>query len=142
MRSFAEGARQAYAELKLFFATPLFFILLGSAFLIAAFRLMEDTHPSFVFLLAILGISIVLYGTGSQGVGSAEFKDAIPVKVAVAGGAGVLAAVFGFGILWQSERVSQVFKTSRQYGLVVLKNETNDIFDLTTLRISARSLDG
>src|SRR6266478_2940501 len=93
-----------YAEIKDFFGSPVFFILLGCSFLFAAARLMENTHPSFVFLLAILGVSIVLYGTGTQGVGSADFKD-VPIKVAVADGAGVLAAVFGFGDVWQSEKI-------------------------------------
>ena len=96
-----------YAETKNFFSTPLFFILLGCAFLFLAGKYMEDTHPSFIFLLAILGISIVLYGTGTQGVGSANFQN-VPVKVAVAGGAGVLAGVFGFGILWQSENIQSL----------------------------------
>jgi len=141
LQTAANLARSAYSEIKLFFATPLFFILLGCAFLFAAWRLMQETHPSFVFLLAILGISIVLYGTGTQGVGNAEFKE-VPVKVAVAGGAGVLACVFGFGVLWQSAKISDVFKTTHQYGLVVLQNETGSLFDLTTLRIAARSLDG
>jgi hypothetical protein len=130
-----------YSEIKSFFSTPLFFILLGCSFLYFAAKLMENTHPSFVFLLAILGISIVLYGTGTQGVGTAEPKD-FPIKVAVAGGAGVLAAVFGYGILWQSDKIQKVFKTESEYGLVVLENKTNSLFDLTTLRITANSPDG
>jgi hypothetical protein len=134
-------ASPIYAEIKDFFGSPIFFILLGCSFLFFAAKLMEDTHPSFVFLLAILGVSIVLYGTGTQGVGTAELKN-VPIKVAVAGGAGVLAAVFGFGIVWQSKNIQEVFKAERQYAVVVLQNESDQLFDLTTLRISARSPDG
>jgi len=141
LEALASLAKAAYTEIKLFFGTPLFFILLGCGFLFAAWRLMQETHPSFVFLLAILGLSIVLYGTGTQGVGSAEFKD-VPVKVAVAGGAGVLAGVFGFGVLWQSAKIGDVFKTTHQYGLVVLSNKTDNLLDLTTLHIAAKSPDG
>lgn len=135
------SAPAVYGEIKYFFGSSLFFILLGCSFLFAASRLMENTHPSFVFLLAILGISIVLYGTGTQGVGSAELKD-VPIKVAVAGGAGVLAAVFGFGIVWQSDKIQRVFKTEQQYGLIVLENKTDQLFDLTNLHIAANSSDG
>jgi len=101
---------------------------------------MENTHPSFVFLLAILGISIVLYGTGTHGVGSAEFKD-VPIRVAVAGGAGILAAVFGFGIVWQADKIPEIFKTQRKYGLVRLANGDKH-YDFTKLFISATSFDG
>ncbi len=101
---------------------------------------MENTHPSFVFLLAILGVSIVLYGTGTQGVGSADFKD-VPIKVAVADGAGVLAAVFGFGVVWQSEKIQKVFKTEQQYGLIELKSP-GELFEPASLHITANALDG
>lgn len=129
-----------YTEIKNFSGSPIFFILLGCSFLFSASKMMENTHPSFVFLLAILGVSIVLYGTGTQGVGSADFND-VPVKVAVAGGAGVLAAVFGFGIVWQSEKIQKVFKTEQQYGLIELKNPSK-LFEPTALHITANALDG
>jgi multisubunit Na+/H+ antiporter MnhC subunit len=129
-----------YSETKTFFGSPIFFIALGCLFLLAAYYLLDRTHPSFVFLLAILGVSIVLYGTGSQGVGSADFKD-IPIRVAVAGGAGVLAAVFGFGIIWQSDKIPEIFKTQRKYALVRLA-KANPNFDFTKYFISARSYDG
>lgn len=133
------GPRLVYEEVKSFFSTPLFFILLGCAFLIAAGRLIDATHPSFVFLLAILGVSIVLYGTGTQGVGQASFKN-VPVKVAVAGGAGVLAAVLGFGVVREGKGIQQVFSKVVNYGVVDLK--TTSLFDLNSLHISATTREG
>jgi hypothetical protein len=130
-----------YTEIKSFFGSPVFFIVLGVAFLVAAYELMESTHPSFVFLLAILGVSIVLYGTGTHATGSAEIKN-IPAKVYVAGGAGALAAIFGFGVASQSKNIQDVFKTEHQFGVVVLQNSSNQLFDLTRLWISVRSHDG
>ena len=134
-----------YGEIKGFFGSPVFFILLGCAFLYMAGQLLHGAavHPSFIFLLAILGVSIVLYGTGTHGVGTAEMKD-FPIKVAVAGGAGVLAAIFGYGVIWKSQDIEKVFKTTREYAVVVLKNETKDLDlrDLTKLRVSARAWDG
>ena len=117
----------------------LFFILLGCLFLFAAGKLMDETHPSFVFLLAILGVSIVLYGTGTQGVGQADLGT-VPVKVFIAGGAGVLAAVFGFGVVWQGKAIKEVFSKTVNYGVAELT--TNLLFDLRTLKISASTRDG
>jgi hypothetical protein len=112
-------ARAIYHGLIQFIGSSFFFILLGIGFLVAVVQLMDSTHPVFIFLLAILGVSIVLYGTGTHGVGSAEFKQ-VPVKVAVAGGAGVLAAVFGYGVAWMGKDIRAVFHAPQQYGRVVL----------------------
>ena len=133
-------ALSVYAEVKSFFGSPVFFIALGCLFLVAAFRLMDQTHPSFVFLLAILGVSIVLYGTGTQGVGSADFKN-VPIRVAVAGGAGILAGVFGFGIVWQGDKIPEIFKTQQKYGLIRLQNGDKH-YDFSKLLISATSFNG
>lgn len=128
-----------YAELKAFSSSSLFFIFLGCVFLFAAGRVIDRTHPSFVFLLAILGLSIVLYGTGTQGAGEAVFKD-VPVKVFVAGGAGVLAAIFGFGILWKAEEIQKVFSRKVNYGVVELQIQS--LFNpRTQLHITATSGD-
>ena len=134
------SALAVYTEFKCFFSTPIFFIVLGCLFLIAAYRLMNETHPSFVFLLSILGISIVLYGTGTHSVGSADFKN-VPIRVAVAGGAGVLAAVFGFGIVWQGDKIPEIFKSQRKYGLIQLTNGAKQ-YDFTKLFMSATSFEG
>jgi hypothetical protein len=134
------AVQSVYTEVKSFFGSPIFFVILGCSFLLAAYRLIENTHPSFVFLLAILGISIVLYGTGTHGVGSADFKN-VPVRVAVAGGAGVLAAVFGFGIVWQGEKIPEIFKAQRKYGIIRLANGDKH-YDFSKLFISATSFDG
>jgi hypothetical protein len=141
LETLGRAAPSVYGEIKSFFAAPVFFILLGCLFLIITARSIDQTHPSFIFLLAILGVSIVLYGTGTQGVGSAEFKN-VPIKVAIAGGAGVLATVIGFGVLWQVEKVQKVFNTVHKMGLVELQNTTAPYFDLRTLHISARTPDG
>jgi hypothetical protein len=139
---YVQGVAPAvYAEVKSFFGAPVFFIILGCSFLLATANYLDHTHPSLIFLLAVLGVSIVLYGTGTQGVGSAEFKS-VPIKVAVAGGAGVLAAIFGFGILWKGENMPKVFKSELKYGLVRLKETSNLPLELRTLRISAKSWDG
>ena len=133
-------ARTIYDALLQFFASSMFFILLGIGFLIAVFRLLDSTHPSFIFLLAILGVSIVLYGTGTQGAGSAEVKN-IPIKVVVAGGAGALAAIFGYGVAWLGKDIKGVFDVPHQYARVTLNlydeadpAETRDKYGIDDLR--------
>jgi hypothetical protein len=127
-------------DLSNFFrSTPFFFILLGIAFLISAGILLGRLHPSFVFLIAILGFAIVLYGTGTQGIGSAEFKD-VPVKVVIFGGAGVLALLSGYGIVWKQDEIKGIFEPARQYGLAIARSPGR--IPLTTFQIAAELKDG
>jgi hypothetical protein len=126
-------------KFKDFLSSPIFFILLGCAFLLAAGRLIDETHPSFVFLLAILGVSIVLFGTGTQASGEGNLKN-VPIKVVVAGGAGVLAAVFGFGVVWQVEGIQKVFGKVGNFGVIELKPASS--YDLNKLHITSTTREG
>jgi hypothetical protein len=101
-----------------------FFILLGCGFLYVAHNLLYHVHPTFVFILALLGLSIVLFGTGTQSLGSGEFSEPgsqARVKFYLAGGAGVLAGIFGFGAVLGSEKIERVFANSSGYALVVFE---------------------
>jgi hypothetical protein len=126
-------------RLNSFFSTPIFFILLGCLFLIAAGKLIDSTHPSFVFLLSILGVAIVLYGTGTQASGDGHIKN-VPVNVVIAGGAGVLAAVFGFGVVWQRDGIQKVFSKISNFGVVELKSTSP--YDFTKLHITSSTREG
>src|SRR4051794_15392468 len=55
-----------YEAAKSFFGSTIFFILFGCILLYFAVSLLHQTHPAFVFILAILGVSMILFGTGSQ----------------------------------------------------------------------------
>jgi hypothetical protein len=101
-----------------------FFILLGCGFLYFAYHVLYHVHPTFVFILALLGLSIVLFGTGTQSLGSGEFTEPgsqAKAKFYLAGGAGVLAGVFGFGAVLGSDRIERVFANSSGYALVVFE---------------------
>jgi hypothetical protein len=120
--------RKLYRELKAFFISPVFFIALGCVFLYAAFALLDRAHSAFVFLLAILGVAIVLYGTGTQAAGTGkagEEKIGATMNVAIAGGAGVLAAFFGYGVLEYNESIKEVFKRTVDYGALQLQKGRN-----------------
>lgn len=101
-----DGSAAAVQVLQMLFTrsvefsrSGLFFILLGCGFLYFAYSVLYHVHPTFVFILALLGLSIVLFGTGTQSLGSGEFSEPgsqAKAKFYLAGGAGVLAGIFGF----------------------------------------------
>ena len=87
------------SEAKSFFQSGLFFILLGDLIMYFGYRLSQDpfTHSAFVFLVVILGLALLLFGTGTSASGEGTSGQ---IKVAIAGGAGVLAMVLGFGVAY------------------------------------------
>jgi hypothetical protein len=107
-------------EVKEFFSSGLFYILVGCAFLYVGFAASSgnQVHSAFVFLLAILGVALVLYGTGTNAAGQGT---AGAIKVAIAGGAGVLALVLGFGVVKYGEGIGTVFKRTIDYGVLKLQ---------------------
>jgi hypothetical protein len=109
----------AVAEAKTFFRSGLFYILPGGALIYFGYRLSNDpfTHSAFVFLVVILGLALLLFGTGTTASGEGTSGQ---VKVAIAGGAGVLAMVLGFGVAHWHEDLTEVFKRQRDYGVLEL----------------------
>jgi len=95
-------------------------------------------HPSITFLLAMLGVAVLLFGTGSQsagtigntvqGVGSSKDSANAPnnsmspivVHAAVAGGAAVLTIIFGFGVIYFSDKISGVFSDYDKYWSITI----------------------
>jgi hypothetical protein len=139
----------AYGEIKAFFQSAVFYIMLGCMFLFTAYYLLDRSHSAFVFLLAILGIAIVLYGTGTQAAGTGRTGDdkvGPNMNIAIAGGAGVLAAFFGFGVLHYQRDLAEVFKHNYDYGVLQLArgNQGQSIslsdFDITANLPDGRSL--
>jgi hypothetical protein len=107
-------------ETKAFFSSGLFHILIGCVFLYASYSvsLGNRAHSAFVFLLAVLGVALVLYGTGTNAAGEGSAGS---IKVAIAGGAGVLALVLGFGVATHGNDIGTVFKRTMDYGVLKLQ---------------------
>ena len=72
--------KPVYDELKAFFSSPMFFILYGSFLLYAGLALLDYTHSAFVFILSILGVAMILFGTGSAAVVAAETPTPLPAR--------------------------------------------------------------
>ncbi len=131
-----ENIRRIYRATLPFFSSGNFYIVLGCLFLWVAFSKADDTHSALIFILVILGVAIVLYGTGTQaaGTGSAQAptNDQIKANIAIAGGAGVLAAFFGFGIISYKDDLVGVFKRTIDYGVIELSLGADNTTSATT----------
>ncbi len=140
------GIKQVYDELKLFFASPMFFILLGALFIYCALVLLDETHTGFVFILAVLGIAMILFGTGSQAVLSGELPPAAvgKISVGIAGGAAALAAIFGYGIVYLESGIQDFFKRTVDYGFLELTTAgtANQTVDLDDHIVGATTIEG
>jgi hypothetical protein len=95
-----------------FFSSGIFFIVFGIALLIFAQSKLVTTHAALTFVLVVLGTAIVLYGTGTQSIGRFESAG---YKVAIAGGAGVLALVIGYGMIKEHQEMRNVFRPHKDY---------------------------
>lgn len=113
----AVEALAVYHEIKAFFSSGVFYIIVGCLFLLVGYWISVTAHSAFVFLLAILGVALVLYGTGTNAAGSGSTGT---IKVAIAGSAGVLALLLGFGVVKEREGLVDVFKHQRDYGVLDL----------------------
>ncbi|MEA2862511.1 MAG: hypothetical protein QOC84_467 [Bradyrhizobium sp.] len=115
-----------------FFSSGVFFILLGIALLIIARNGLGIVHTSFSFVLVVLGTAIMLFGTGTQGMGKLE-SDAATAKynVAIAGGAGVLAIVIAFGMIKYAPQIHSTFDIETKYLVVRVQPKADGSTDLS-----------
>jgi hypothetical protein len=138
--------KPVYDELKTFFSSPVFFILYGSFLLYAGLGLLDYTHSAFVFILSILGVAMILFGTGSQAVAAAEipYPTAGKINIAIAGGAATLAAIFGYGTVALSDGIQGFFKRSVDYGFLELttRDSPSPNLDLEQHFVTASLSDG
>jgi hypothetical protein len=126
MRAQLEADRARLAppsRLERFCSSGVFFILLGGLLLLAAyFGLVGGVHSSFSFVLVVLGMATLLYGTGTQGAGRLESATAAAkYNVAIAGGAGVLALAIGFGMIEYGPQMQRAFGVETRYVVAMLR---------------------
>jgi hypothetical protein len=99
-----------------FCSSGLFFITLGLVLLYVANRSIGHAHAGMTFVLVVLGVALLLYGTGTQG--TADLKtdsNAAKYNVAIAGGAGVLAFCVAYGIIEFSPQMREAFQIERKF---------------------------
>jgi len=119
-------------------SSGVFFMLLGGALLYIAVELHGQNHTSFTFIFVVLGVAILLYGTGTQGAGALDSDaTAWKFKGTIAGGAGILALLFGYFFIEKHTDIRRAFEPQRQYVKVV-----TDIYERSEGRNRPVSADG
>jgi hypothetical protein len=113
------------------FASGVFFIGLGALLLYIAYGTLGLAHSAFTFVLVVLGVAIVLYGTGTQGMGNLQSTtNAARYNIAIAGGAGVLAFCVAYGIIAEQEKIKSAFQVEKRYVRVpVMSRDGSSLLD-------------
>jgi hypothetical protein len=102
-----------------FFASGLFFIIVGAALIYMAQAYMATNHAGITFVWVVLGVALMLYGTGTQGMG--QFNSGAGYNVAIAGGAGIVAFAVAFGIIQYSGKMRDAFQPERKFVRVLVQ---------------------
>lgn len=126
------AAPGSWAKFLDFTRSGIFFIVLGLGLLLFTFLWMEATHAALTFLLVVLGVAILLYGTGTQSLGNLSSDNAAVGKynVYIAGGAGVLAFAVAFGMLQFSSQISDTFRPEVKYARLLVTADGGGIATL------------
>lgn len=104
-----------------FFSTGGQFIVLGGALLAVALSGLDSVHTTFSFILVVLGSAILLFGTGTQGVGSfSSTQELAKYNVSIAGGAGVMALLIGYGMVKYEPEMRRIFALESRHIQVYL----------------------
>lgn len=110
-----------------FLSSGIFFMIVGTIFLGFAYHTMGQTHSAMSFVFVVVGVAILLYGTGTQGIGEFNSSDNVDkvakYKVALAGGAGVLAFCVAGGIIAFSPAIKSAFQVEQKYVRFYIKGK-------------------
>lgn len=118
-----KSAKASESTIPAFFGSGLFFMLVGGFILFLAFNTMSSTYAIFSFVLVVLGVAILLFGTGTQSMGEfdSDSTTAARYKLRLAGGAGALAFASASGIVAYSYKMKEAFQIERKYIVVQVK---------------------
>jgi hypothetical protein len=136
-----DAAWRIFCVVPRFFSSGLFFIVLGGLLLKIAYETMGGTLSAFSFVLVVLGIAVLLYGTGTQGMARFQSGTSAGYNVAIAGGAGVLAFVAAWGITEKQSEMKTAFNVQKQYTRVPFKHiDNSEVLGLYTFEFSIDGL--
>jgi hypothetical protein len=101
------------------FSSGFFFLVLGGGLIFLAQGHMSTNHAGITFVLVVLGVALLLYGTGTQGMG--QFNNGAGYSVAIAGGAGIVAFAVAFGMIMYSKEMRDAFQPERKFVRVLVQ---------------------
>src|SRR6185312_5173823 len=112
----ASGSQVWTGGLMQFTTTGLFFMIVGCVFLLIAAVTLGPVHAAFSFVLVVVGVAILLFGTGTHSMGAFRSDEAsAKYKVRIAGAAGILAFCIAFGIVKFSPEMKSAFQIEKKY---------------------------
>lgn len=102
-------------------------MLFGTGFLLFAFANGQRAHSAMTFILVVIGSAMVLFGTGTQASGDVDGTDeGRAYKIKIAGGAGVMSLIIGFGLVQKGKDLKGVFRPERTIVVATLIAERSD----------------
>ena len=104
-----------------FVSSGFFFLILGGVLLFVAQDRMATNHAGITFVLVVLGVALLLYGTGTQGMGQFNSGAGAGYNIAIAGGAGIVAFVVAYGIIKYSKEMRDAFQPERKFVRVLVQ---------------------
>jgi len=106
----------------------LFFIFLGLAILYYASEHLGVAHVTYSFVLVVLGIALILYGTGTQGMATLNLDPVAAAKInaGLVGGAGAIAMIVGFGLAYFNKDIRQTFSVDRKHIIIPVAPKSSE----------------
>lgn len=108
-----------YDRFMRFCASGVFFMIVGMLFLLIAYFTIGHTFAAMSFVFVVVGVGVLLYGTGTQGVGdlasAQDPKSFFTYKIALAGGAGITAFCVAGGIVKYHDEMKRAFQIEQGY---------------------------
>jgi hypothetical protein len=98
-----------------------FFLVLGGVLIYLAQHYMSTNHAGITFVLVVLGVALVLYGTGTQGMGQFNTGGGAGYSGAIAGGAGIVAFAVAYGMIGYSTEMRNAFQPERKFVRVLVE---------------------
>ena len=120
-------------------SSGLFFMVVGTAFLIVATATVGRIHAGTTFIFVVVGVAILLYGTGTQatGVFDASPTDNAKYKLRLAGGAGALAFAVGAGIVFFYDKINTAFREEFRYFEIIIPAADDGVTNLENYIVGA-----
>jgi len=117
-------------------SSGLFFMVVGTLFLIAATLTIGNIHAGMTFIFVVVGVAILLYGTGTQATGTLDGSASDSAfKLSMAGGAGALAFAAAAGIVFFQTEINQAFREETRFLNVSIRVLTGGSADLQNFAV-------
>jgi hypothetical protein len=124
-----------------FSSSGVFFMIIGAILLREAYETVGKTHSAISFVFVVTGVAILLFGTGTQGIGrldtGQDMARALQYQAVLAGGAGVIAFCVAAGMIAFPNQIKMAFLPSQSYIRLLIDGDSGFPRDLDNYRLDA-----